>query len=196
MGHWVNSLAWRTHPTARNNVGMSDPFQNLQEKTGRSMPEWFEVLEKAGLEKHTEIMNLLKSEHGVSHGFANGIALQFRSRGSEPTDIELVDAQYAAKKSALRPVYDLIIDTVRGLGDDVEVVPKKTSVSLRRTKQFAVIEAMRASRIQLGLQLRDEPTTDRLLAWGGMCSHKVNLAAVADVDDELIGWLREAYERN
>jgi Domain of unknown function (DUF5655)/Domain of unknown function (DUF4287) len=201
MERWAHPRAWRTPVTERNNVGMSDPFQNLQEKTGRSMPEWFEVLEKArleqgGLDKHAEIMNWLKSEHGVSHGFANGIALQFRARGSEPTDIELVDAQYAAKKSALRPVYDLLIAAARGLGDDVEVVPKKTSVSLRRTKQFAVIEAMSATRIQLGLQLRDVPVTDRLLAWGGMCSHKVNLAVVADVDDELIGWLREAYERN
>ena len=47
-----------------------------------------------------------------------------------------------------------------------------------------------------GLQLRDHPTSDRLLAWGGMCSHKVNVSELADVDDELVGWLREAYERN
>lgn len=81
------------------------------------------------------------------------------------------------------------------MGDDVEVAPKKTSVS-PPSKQFAVIEALSASRIQVGVQLRDTPTTDRLLAWGGMCSHKVNVASVAEVDDELAGWLCEAYERN
>lgn len=175
---------------------MSDPFQNLQEKTGRTMPEWMVVVEASGREKHSDIMNWLKSEHGVSHGFANGIALQFRSRGTEATDDQLVDAQFEGKKSALRPVYDRLIAVASELGDDVEVVPKKTSVSLRRSKQFAVIEAASATRLQVGLQLRDHPTSDRLLAWGGMCSHKVNVSELADVDDELVGWLREAYERN
>jgi hypothetical protein len=175
---------------------MSDPFQNLKEKTGRTMHEWFTLLETTGLEKHTEIMNWLKSEQGVSHGFANGIALQFRSRGESHTDDDLVDAQYVGRKADLRPVLDRILGVARAFGDDIEVAPKKTSVSLRRSKQFAVIEAVSASRVQVGLQLRDHPTTDRLLGWGGMCSHRVNVGTVDEVDGELAGWLREAYERN
>jgi hypothetical protein len=177
-------------------VAMSDPFQNLHEKTGRTMPEWFTVLEATGFDKHTEIMNWLKSEHGVSHGFANGIALQFRSRNDASTEDDLVDVQYAGEKAELRPILDQIIELTAGFGDDVDVAPKKTSVSLRRSKQFAVIEAVSASRVQVGLQLRDHPTSDRLLAWGGMCSHKVNLSSASEVDGELAGWLREAYERN
>ncbi len=175
---------------------MSDPFQNLQEKTGHTMAEWFAVIEPTGLEKHTEIMNWLKSQHGVSHGFANGIALQYRARGDEPTESDIIDAQYAGRKEALRPIYEKLMDVALGLGADVEVAPKKTSVSLRRTQQFALIEAVSASRIQLGLQLKGNPTTDRLLAWGSMCSHKVNLTSVDEVDDELVGWTREAYGRN
>jgi len=80
---------------------MSDPFSNLHEKTGHTMPEWFALIEPTGLEKHTEIMNWLKTQHGVSHGFANGIALQYRARGEEPTETDLVDAQYYLRNVTL-----------------------------------------------------------------------------------------------
>ena len=73
--------------------------------------------------------------------------------------------------------------------------PKKSSVSLRRSKQFALIEVPSAKRVQLGIQLKGEPTTDRLIAGNAMCSHRVDLATVDEVDDELLAWLRAAYER-
>jgi hypothetical protein len=175
---------------------MSDPFQNLQESTGRSMPEWFGVLAATGLEKHTELMNFLKTEHGVSHGFANGIALQFRSRDASNDGDDLVEAQYAGAKAGLRPIYEALVAAASGFGSDVEIAPKKTGVSLRRSKQFAVIEAPSAKRIQLGLQLRDHQTAGRLLTGGQMCSHKVIIERPDEVDAELVGWMREAYGRN
>ena len=61
-------------------------------------------------------------------------------------------------------------------------------------KQF--LEPASASQIQLGLQLRDHATTERLLTGNAMCSHRVNVTSVAEVDDELLGFLREAYDRN
>lgn len=175
---------------------MTDPFRNLHEKTGRSMPEWFAVLDTTGLSKHGELLDYLKREHSLSHGFANGIALQYRSRDSSTEGEDLVEAQYSGAKAALRPIYVRLIAAASDLGDDVEVAPKKTSVSLRRSKQFALIEVPSAKRIQLGLQLRDYPSSDRLQAVGGMCSHRVVITEVAEVDDELLGWLREAYSRN
>ena len=171
-------------------------IDNLPRTTGRSLEEWFAVLEGTNLSKHTELMNHLKQVHGVSHGFANGIVLRYRERGSAPADDgDLVAAQYAGPKAALRPVYDAIVAAATGLGPDVEVAPKRTAVSLRRAKQFAVVEAPSAKRVQLGLQLKGDPVTDRLLAGNAMCSHKVNLTAVTDVDDEVVDWLRAAYGR-
>jgi len=70
------------------------------------------------------------------------------------------------------------------------VAPKRTGVSLRRSKQFAVVEAASAKRVQLGVQLKGEPVTDRLLTGNAMCSHKVNLSDVGDV----VGRLRAAYK--
>ena len=159
------------------------------------MPQWVVVVAGSGLAKHSEIVAWLKSEHGLTHGFANGIALAFRDRGAAQSTDDLVDAQYTGAKAALRPIYERLVSEAAALGTDVEIAPKKTGVSLRRTKQFALVEAPSAKRIQLGLQLRDEPTTDRLLAGNAMCSHKVFLTAVDEIDDEILGWLRLAYER-
>jgi hypothetical protein len=131
----------------------------------------------------------------VSHGFANTIVLGFRSRGVSQEGDDLVDAQYAGAKAAVRPIHDRLVEVARGFGSDVEVAPKKTGVSLRRKVQFAVIEPSSAKRVQVGIQLKGEPASERLLAWGSMCSHRVNLSSVDDVDDELIGWLRAAYDR-
>lgn len=170
-------------------------IDNLPAKTGRSLDQWFGVLDIAGLDKHGKIIAFLKSEHGVSHGFANLIATLYLSRGQEASGEDLVDAQYAGAKAGLRPLCDRLVAEATALGGDVEVAPKKTGVSLRRSKQFALVEAPSSKRVQLGLNLRGVPPTQRLRAWGGMCSHRVDLASVDDIDDEVLGWLRAAYER-
>jgi hypothetical protein len=174
---------------------MSDPFTNLAEKTGRTMPAWIDAVAASGLTKHSQIVAWLKSEHGLTHGFANGIAQAFTNRDASTDADDLVDAQYAGAKAALRPIYEGLVAAARSFGDDVEVAPKKTGVSLRRSKQFAVIEAASAQRIQLGIQLKGEPTTERLLDGNAMCSHKVSVTGTDEIDDELVGWLRAAYDR-
>ena len=87
---------------------------------------------------------------------------------------------------------------VSKLGSDVEISPKKSYVSLRRKKQFALVQASTRTRVDVGLNLKGEATTERLEASGSfnaMCSHRVRLTADEQVDDELAGWLRQAYER-
>jgi predicted transport protein len=169
-------------------------IDNMPAKTGRSLDEWFVVVDAAGYEKHGQILSHLKSEYGVSHGFANLIAARSLSRGQAPTTDDLVEAQYAGRKAPLRPLYDRLIAEVSAFGPDVEVAPKKTGVSLRRNKQFAVIEAPSATRLQLGVNLRGATPTERLRAAGGMCTHRVDVASAEEIDAELVGWLHEAYE--
>lgn len=170
-------------------------IDNIPARTGRSLAEWFAVLDAADLPQHGKAMALLKGEYGMTHGFANLIVALHRHRGVEAGPADIVDAQYAGAKAALRPLCDRLIAAASALGSDVEVAPKRTGVSLRRAKQFALIEAPSRTRITLGLNLRDVEASGRLLAAGGMCTHRMDVSAIEEIDAELLGWLQAAYDR-
>ena len=175
-------------------------INNMPEKTGKALPDWFKVIAATGLEKHGEIMKLLKGEHGVTHGFANTITLLYRQQaaGGPPAEADLVAAQYAGAKAGLKPIYEAILAVVSEFGPDVEVAPKKSYVSLRRQKQFAIVQPSTKTRVDLGLNLKDVEATERLqggVVFSGMCSHKVALTAQNEIDAELLEWLQQAYEQ-
>ena len=173
-------------------------IRNLEEKTGKSFDEWLKIARQSKLTKAREILNFLKSEHGLTFGYANLIAL--KSLGSDAGSADgddLVAAQYSGPKAALRPIYDELISTVQKFGGDVEVAPKKGYVSLRRKKQFAIFQPSTATRMDVGINLKGTVPTKRLEPSGSfnaMVSHRVRLAAKNEVDKELIGWLRAAYD--
>ena len=168
---------------------------NLPEKTGKSLEEWIRVVRASSAEKHGQMVKLLKTEHGMTHGFANLVAHKARE-ASEPQVVDWVAAQYE-KKTDLKPIYDALTRKVQDFGDDVELSPKKSYVSLRRSKQFGLIQPSTKTRVDVGIQLKGEETTGRLEIAGsslGMVSHRVRVSSLDDIDDELIGWLRRAYE--
>jgi len=173
-------------------------IDNLPEKTGKSLSQWLAVLSKVKLAKHGEIVRHLKTEHGVTHGFANLIAQKHLSAGQAvASGGDLVDAQYQGAKAELRPIYEAIVSAVKKFGTDIEIAPKKTYVSLRRNKQFALVQPSTKDRVDLGLNLKGVPAGPRLEAAGSfnaMVSHRVRLSKKADVDSELERWLKQAYD--
>jgi len=167
---------------------------NLPEKTGKSLDQWLKLLSKQKLQKHGEIVKWLKSEHAVTHGFANLIAHSYGDSG-EATDP--VESQYKGPKEALRPIYDEIIRVVSRFGKDVEVSPKKTYVSLRRNKQFALVQPSTRTRVDVGINLKGQSPTARLEQSGSfnaMVSHRVRITQKGEVDAELKRWLKKAYD--
>lgn len=170
---------------------------NLAEKTGKALPEWVKLARAGGGAKHGEIVKFLKEKHALGHGYANLVAQEaLKSNGAaEPTGDALIDAQYAGAKAALRPLCDALLAAAKKLGGDVEVAPKKASVSLRRKKQFALIEPATNTRVDLGLQLKGVPIAGRLEKYPStMCTHRVKLEQPGQIDAELKGWLAQAYD--
>lgn len=173
-------------------------IDNLPEKTGNSLEQWLILLAKSYFTKHGEIVKHLKSSHKVTHGYANLIAHHFiagKEGGSNSTD--LVENQYRGPKAELRPIYDALIKMVGAFGNDVEISPKKTYVSLRRTKQFALIQPSTRDRVDLGINLNGQKPNKRLELSGsfnGMVSHRVRLTKRSEVNAQLQQWLRQAYD--
>lgn len=172
--------------------------KGLLEKTGRPLTHWIKVVQKSKIEKHKEIINFLKTDHGFTYGFANFVALKSKkSDAGSIDDITLLTNQYKGKES-LQPIYDLLIKKIGKFGKDITITPKKSAVSLIRKKQFALIKPATKTRIDLGLKIKDKPITERLEnsgPFGSMCTHRVKLTSEKEVDAELLKWLKEAYEK-
>ena len=106
--------------------------------------------------------------------------------------------QYKGKE-LLQPLYDLLISTVENFGDDVVITPKKGSVSLIRKNQFALIKPATKTRIDLGLKLKGVEVQGRLEnsgPFGTMCTHRIQLKSLTDIDADVINWLSMAYQKS
>ncbi len=171
--------------------------EGLLKNTGKSLEHWIKVVKDSKLEKHTAILNFLKSEHGFTHGFANFVSMKARKADAGSHDAaDLVEAQYKGKEG-LRPIYERLKEEIGKLGNDITVTPKKAAVSFIRKKQFVLIKPATKTRIDLGLKIKGKDTGDRLEhsgPFGTMCTHRVKLSEVSEIDDELLGWIREAYD--
>lgn len=175
-------------------------IRNLEEKSGKTLAQWVKIVQARKLQKHGEMVAFLKSEHAMGHGNANLVVLTARgAAGADaPGDDDLVGAQYAGAKAALKPLYDDLLKKIGKLGGDVEAAPKKAYVSLRRKKQFALIQPSTATRLDVGINLKGVEPAGRLEPSGSfnaMVSHRVRVESAKDVNAELLGWLKQAYEQ-
>ena len=104
--------------------------------------------------------------------------------------------QYAGKKAALKPIYDKLVALLRRIDSGVEFAPKKAYVSVRRAKQFAIIQPTTATRLDVGINLKGIAPTARLEVSGSfnaMVSHRVRIERADEIDTELEAWLRKAH---
>ena len=174
-------------------------IDNLHKNTGKSLEQWISILKKENFAKHGEAMKFLKETHNLTHGFANLIA--HKDKGSDADSAEniddLVEKQYIGKEH-FKPLYDRLLNEIKKFGNDIEIAPKNAYVSLRRKKQFALLQPATKTRFEIGIILKGQEPKGRLEAINSanaMCSHKINLSDISDIDMEIIGWLKLAYDR-
>jgi predicted transport protein len=173
--------------------------KNLEEKTGKKIDEWIKIANHCGFEKHGEILNFLKTQHGIGHGYANLVVHYAKQShaGAEANTTDWIAEQYK-EKDELKACYDKLMKAVNAFGKDIEVSPKKAYVSLRRKKQFAIFQPSTKTRLDVGLNIKGLAPSGKLEesgSWNAMCTHRVKLENLSGINDELIEWIKKAYEQ-
>ncbi len=170
--------------------------RNIAAQTGRAVPAWVEAVQAQGLTKHGQVVAWLKAEHGLSHAHANQVAKRASEATAPRSAADPIAHLFEDDKQGLRAIYDQLAAEVLAFGADVELAPKKANVSVRRRRQFALIQPSTPKRLDLGLIL-GRPPAGRLEASGSfnaMFSHRVKPARPEDIDAEPIAWAKEAYD--
>jgi len=178
-------------------------LKNIQAKTGKTLDQLAAILRKSGLVKHGELRDVAKRELGLGHGDANMLVHACRKRddangaaatAGASTDDLLADI-YAGPRAALRPIHDAFMAKIAAFGE-IEIAPKKGYLSLRRKKQFAMIGPGTHTRVDVGINMKGVEGTARLIELppGGMCQYKVAVTTPKEVDKELIGWVKRAFD--
>ena len=164
---------------------------NIQKKTGKTLAELEALISASGLTKFGERREFAKTALGLGHGDANALIHAI----SKPAESDAGEI-YSGPKAHMRPIHDLLLREIGTFGE-FEIAPKKGYVSLRRKKQFAMIGPAANTRFEVGLNLKGVAGGGRLeeMPPKGMCSHKVKVGGVAEVDAELLEWIRMAFEQ-
>ncbi len=180
---------------------LATQLANIEKRTGKSLAQLTKIVKQSGLSKHGEMVAMLKSTLGMGHGDANTLVHVVR-KADEPgagskelSADQVLDGLYTGPKEALRPIHDKLLKALHKLGE-FEEAPKKTYVSYRRKKQFAMIGPATKTQVEVGLNMKGVEPTDRLQALppGKMCNYKVRISDPKEVNAELMAWIKTAYK--
>ncbi len=197
------------HPSLRM---LENWLVQMKEKTGRTLEEWLKLIESNGPAGEAQRRTWLKQTFDLGTNTAWWLAARSVGKGEEDTPQgylrvapQWVEAMYAGKKSALRPLHDRLVALARSLGPDVKVCPCQTIVPLFRKHVFAQIKPASQKRIDLGLALGallKQGRTKfpaRLVDTGGFAkkdriTHRIPLTTPDDIDEDVQNWMRRAYD--
>jgi hypothetical protein len=170
----------------------------LEKQTGKGLDHWNQRVRQEEFKDEQSLRTWLKGQ-GVT-GYAETLLVMERFGYPDfmtSSADELIEAQYADRPH-LRPIYEAVINVTLGIGP-ITIQARKTYVSLltpRRT--FARIQPTTKQRVDLGLRLEGQMPTGRLQPsrFQETMKLQISLTSVEEIDAEVLGWLRKAYEEN
>jgi hypothetical protein len=114
---------------------------------------------------------------------------------SSRTDEFSVESHFENKDAAVRKIYEGLLKSAKKFGP-VSEEPKKTSIHLMNQTAFAGV-ATRKSALVLTIKSDRKLSSPRIhkseQTSANRFHHEVKLASPAEVDAELVQWLKDAY---
>jgi hypothetical protein len=172
-------------------------LDTVKAKTGLGPDEFRAAAAAKGLlepgVKAQQVVDWLKDDYGLGRGHAMAILTTFQER---PAAVDQVEKHFAGAKAHWRPVFESLLAAVGEFGP-VSTAPTATYISLvKGTGKFGIV-AVTADRFDVGIKLKGAEATDRFEesgSWNTMVTHRVRITDAAQLDSEVIDWLRRAYE--
>lgn len=174
-------------------------LDTVKAKTGKTPDDFARLAADKGLTRHGEVIAWLKAEFELGHGHANAIASVLLKPGFKTTSPDdRLDKLFSGKKTAWREAYDQLATQIAAFGPDAAAEANATYVNLLRgKKKFGIVQPGSARRLDIGIKLKTRPPEGRFEAagaWNAMVTHRVGVDDPAQIDAELIAWLRAAYD--
>lgn len=152
-------------------------LDSVKAKTGKTPDDFRALAAEKVLVKSGQIVAWLKSDYGLGHGHASAVAaviVHADKRDAGPA--EMIAALFSGKKASWRTAYDALAAEV---------------------SKFGIVQPSSAGRLDIGIKLKGVAAFGRLEvagSWNNMVSHRVRIADPAQIDAEVLAWLRQAYD--
>ena len=107
-----------------------------------------------------------------------------------------VEQHFEGRAATVRDIYDTLLAAAHAFGP-VDEDPKKTSIHLNRKSAFAGIQTRREFLILTVKSTGDIDSprvSNREQASAHRWYHEVKITNCDDIDNQIIGWLRDSYE--
>jgi hypothetical protein len=173
-------------------------LDNIKAKTGKTAEAFVAMAAEKNLTKTADILAWLKTDFGLGHGHAMAIVhLIVHREHMDATPDDKTEKLFSGNKTKWRAPFDDLLAQIKSFGPDADISVGQTYINLLRGgKKFGIVQPSSSERLDIGIKLKGAEPTDRLEAagsWNSMVSHRLRISGPQQIDNELIGWLKEAY---
>lgn len=177
-------------------------LDTVKTKTGKTPEDFKKLAEKKGLlepgMKAGPVLAWLKEEFELGHGHAMAVFATLKATvNPKTTRDEALDKHFSGAKAVWREAFEGLLAKL-GKQGAVHIAPTSTYLSLLKdNKKFGIVQITK-ERMDIGIKLKDEVPTERLLpsgSWNTMVTHRVQVHSAKEIDKELLAWLSDAYRK-
>lgn len=174
-------------------------LDNIKAQTGKGPEDFIALAAERGLSKAKarEIYTWLNEEFGLGRGHAMAIFSVIQADGApRATAEERLEKLFTGGRAKWRPAFEDLLARTDAFGP-VVVDPTDTYAGLTKAgKKFAIFQPG-AGHVDVGIKRKGVEPTDRFAAagaWNSMVTHRTRATDAAQLDAELLEWLKAAYD--